>query len=237
MTQAVKRLLRQDSLTGLQIGRILFLNICEMTEGREQLYSSEEFIELLQKLSQDEFEIDNYIFYQRLATYAVNEINELMVRASLSLKGLKYIYSQFEIYKYTKKLDAEEIQDTIFDIRLNLKYINSYALFFDAVRKMLKDRRLKSKYRIIKQSKPVIEQAKKYDEFLLNTFSESERQKLKLYCIGEIPRVYTEHEPRKETIDAIIAFLKDNFNPKTSNMDNITTASIAMYLNSRFPRD
>lgn len=238
--KAVKRLLRQDNLKGLQIGRILFLNVCEMTEGREQLYSSEEFIGLLNKLSSKEVEIDSYVFYQRLSTYAVNEINELMVRDSLSLKGFKYIYSQFNLYKVTKKdevLDTEEIQKTIFDIRLNLKYINSYALFFDAVRKMLKDRRLKSKYRIIRQSKPVIEESKKYDEYLLKTFSENERKRLNLYCIGEIPRVYTEHEPRKETIDAIISFLKNVFDPKTSSMDNMTTSSVAMYINSHFPRD
>ena len=79
---AVKRLLRKENLTGAQIGRILFLNIHEMIEGHKQLYTYEEYAELVRKLD-DENEFKNFVFYQRLTTYAVNEINELMIRNEL----------------------------------------------------------------------------------------------------------------------------------------------------------
>lgn len=239
--KSIKRLLKQKTVTGAQIGRLLFLNICEMTENKEQLYTAEEYIELIKKLnSKDEKEVNSFLFYLRLSTYAVNEINELMVRDSLSLKGLKYIYSQFTLYKLTKNdeiLNTEEIQNTIFDIRLNLKYINSYALFFDAVRKMLRDSRIKSQYRIIKSSREVLEQAKKYDDYILRNFTEKERKDNHLNFIGEIPRIYTEHSASKKTINEIIAYLKSILYPPVGTMDNVTTASIALYLNKRFPRD
>ena len=45
--KAVKRLLRQKKpLTGTQVGRILFLNVCELTEGKEQLYNYKEYLEM-----------------------------------------------------------------------------------------------------------------------------------------------------------------------------------------------
>ena len=38
--KAVKRLLRQKKpLTGTQVGRIVFLNVCEMAEGNKEIYN------------------------------------------------------------------------------------------------------------------------------------------------------------------------------------------------------
>jgi hypothetical protein len=235
---AVKRLLRLDKITGKQIGRILFLNVCEMVEGRKQLYSAKEYSALLEKIADSsDKEIFDFLFYQKLATYATNELNEIIIRDDLSLKGLKYNYTSFKLYKLGQKINIDEIQNTVFDVRLNLQYINSYALFYDAVKKMLGDRRLKPEYRIPTQSRNVINQAKKYDDYLTKEFTESELKKLKLNFIGEIPRIYTEHPASKKTIDEIIKFLKNQYDPKISNGDSITTSITATYLNRMFPRD
>lgn len=258
--KAVKRLLRQKKpLTGTQVGRILFLNVCELTEGKEQLYNYKEYLEmtnLLYKSGSDK-EIRDFILYQRLTTYAVNAINELIVRDKLSLKGFEYIYSQLDLYKIKSTINSKLIIDTINDVRVNLQYINSYALFFDAMKKLLKDRRLISEYRITTRSKEVIKQAKKFDNFIMNTSvdeyidfhpdnphsydarmtREKKCHELGLYPIGEIPRVYTEHQARKETIKALADYLLKWFDPDLASMDNLTTATITKYINQRFPRD
>ena len=232
---AVKRLLRKENLTGAQIGRILFLNIHEMIEGHKQLYTYEEYAELVRKLD-DENEFKNFVFYQRLTTYAVNEINELMIRNELSLKGLKYIYSELRLHKLDEKhkLDYLEIKSTINDIRLNLKYINSYALFYDAVKKLLKDRRLKSEYRITKQAHKVIKETAKFNEYIDN-LGKKEAKELKLYSIGKISEVYIEYKPRPEVINKIINYLRVVFDPST-NIGNVTVSNVAKYLNQEFSK-
>lgn len=234
---SVKRLLRLKRITGAQIGRILFLNVCEMLEGRQQLYTYTEYSDLIKKLDTED-EIKDFIFYQRLTTYAVNEVNELMIRNSLSLKGLKYIHSEIRLCKLdpTHELDHREINSTINDIRLNLQYINSYALFYDAVKKLLRDPRLKSKYRITNQARQVIKEAEKYDKYLFKHFNKIELEKLKLFPIGETPRIYIDHKPRPITITKIIDYLKVVFDPSV-NIGNVTTSNVAKYLNNNFPRD
>ena len=235
---AVKRLLNQKEITGLQIGRILFLNICEMIEGRKQLYTYKEYIDLLSLLAEkdDDDEIKNFIFYQRLTTYAVNELNEMIIRNKLSLKGFKYLYSEFNLYKINNmhQLDYNEISNTINDIRLNLQYINSYALFYDAMKKMLKDPRLKTKYRISHQARQVINEAKKYDDFIK---SQDQIKKSKSILIGEKPRIYTEHVATKQTTDEIITYLKNTFDPTLNDGDNITTSDVAKYIINHYPRN
>lgn len=237
--KAVKRLLRQKKpLTGTQVGRIVFLNVCEMAEGNKQIYNFDEYERLTSKLYvQNEKEYMTFIFYQRLSTYAVNELNEIMIRNNLSLKGMKYIYSQFELLKLNKKIDTEEIQKTVMDYRLNLQYINSYALFFDAMKAMLKDRRLKKEYRIPPLSRKVMISAKNYDEYLSKTYTDEEMQKLGLYYIGEIPRVYTEHSATQKTITSLVEYLQRLFDPKIGSMDGLSTSNIAVDINQRFPRD
>ena len=237
--KAVKRLLRQKKpLTGTQVGRIIFLNVCEMAEGNKQIYNFDEYDRLVNKLFiQNEEEYKTYIFYQRLSTYAVNELNEIMIRNNLSLKGMKYIYSQFELLKLNQKIDIEEIQKTVADYRLNLQYINSYALFFDAMKAMLKDRRLKKEYRIPPLSRKVMISAKNYDEYLSKTYTDEEMKKLGLYYIGEIPRVYTEHSATQKTITSLVEYLQRLFDPNIGNMDELSTSNIAVDINQRFPRD
>lgn len=237
--KAIKRLLRQKKpLTGSQVGRIIFLNVCEMAEGNKQIYTFEEYDHLVNKLFiQNEEEYKTYIFYQRLSTYAVNELNEIMIRNNLSLKGMKYIYSQFELLKLNKKIDTKEIQKTVMDYRLNLQYINSYALFFDAMKAMLKDRRLKKEYRIPPLSRKVMISAKNYDEYLSKTYTDEEMKKLGLYYIGEIPRVYTEHSATQKTITSLVEYLQRLFNPNIGNMDELSTSNIAVDINQRFPRN
>lgn len=237
--KAVKRLLRQKKpLTGTQVGRIIFLNVCEMAEGNKQIYNFDEYDRLVNKLFiQNEEEYKTYIFYQRLSTYAVNELNEIMIRNNLSLKGMKYIYSQFELLKLNQKIDIEEIQKTVADYRLNLQYINSYALFFDAMKAMLKDRRLKKEYRIPPLSRKIMISAKNYDEYLSKTYTDEEMKKLGLYYIGEIPRVYTEHSATQKTITSLVEYLQRLFDPNIGNMDELSTSNIAVDINQRFPRD
>ncbi len=235
--KAVKRLLRLDKVTGKQVGKILFLNVCEMVEGREQLYSTEEYIDLVDKINnKSEKDVYEFLFYQKLVTYATNELNDILIRNDLSLKGLKYNYAQFDLYKLGKEINTEEIQNTVFNVRLNLRYINSYALFYDAVKKMLGDRRLKYEYRVPTKSREVMNQAKKYDNYLSSEFTNDELKKLDLHFIGEIPRVYTEHPASKETIDKVVEYLKKQYNPKYGS-DSITTSITATYLNKMFPRD
>lgn len=235
---AVRKLLNQKEITGLQIGRILFLNICEMIEGKKQLYTYEEYIDLISLLAKknDDDEIRNFIFYQRLTTYAVNELNEMIIRNKLSLKGFKYLYSELSLYEINNmhQLDYSEINSTINDIRLNLQYINSYALFYDAMKKMLKDPKLKTKYRISHQAEQVINEAKKYDEFIKK---QDKIKELKLIPIGEEPRIYTEHIATEETVNDIIKYLKNTFDPTLSSGDNITTSDVAKYINNHYPRN
>ncbi len=68
-------------------------------------------------------------------------------------------------------------------------------------------------------------------------FTDEEMQKLGLYYIGEIPRVYTEHSATQKTITSLVEYLQRLFDPKIGSMDGLSTSNIAVDINQRFPRD
>ena len=113
-----------------------------MTLGHKQLYSHDEYIKMQYKLERTKKEIGDFITYQRLVNYAVNFLNDIQTYEALALKGFKYIDVQMELIKDnpgSKLIDPDEIMNSIRDIRNALQYINSYALFFDAMKDLLKN--------------------------------------------------------------------------------------------------
>ena len=238
--KAVKRLLKRDQLSALQVGRILYLNVCEMTFGRKQLYSSDEYIKMQYKLERTKKEIGDFITYQRLVNYAVNFLNDIQTYEALALKGFKYIDVQMELIKNnpgSKLIDPDEIMSSIRDIRNTLQYINSYALFFDAMKDLLKnDRRLKESYRVPPAAQEIIDKAKEFDTYIEKSFTAEVREKYELTCIGEIPRVYTEHKARGATVISLKGYLWDRFFYNHS-VDDLATEATSIYINSHYPRD
>ena len=137
----------------------------------------------------------------------------------------------------SKLIAPDGIMDSILDIRGALQYIHSYALFFDAVRSILKhDRRITPAYRLLPESRRVMKEAKKYDEYIEKNFTAEDRSKYKLNYIGEIPRVYIEHKPKPKTIKKIIDYLMFEFDYHKS-IDRVTRAEVTLYINNHFPRD
>ena len=238
--KAVKRLLKQDQLSALQVGRILYLNVCEMTFGRKQLYSHDEYIKMQYKLERTKKEIGDFITYQRLVNYAVNFLNDIQTYEALALKGFKYIDVQMELIKNnpgSKLIDPDEIMSSIRDIRNTLQYINSYALFFDAMKDLLKnDRRLKESYRVPPAAQEIIDKAKEFDTYIEKSFTAEVRKKYELNFIGEIPRVYTEHKARAATVISLKGYLWDRFF-YTQPIDDLATEATSIYINSHYPRD
>lgn len=237
---AVKRLLKKEQLTPLQIGRIIFLNVCEMTVGHKQLYSYDEYVKMQYKLERKKEAWGKFITYQRLTNYAVNALNNLRVRERLSFRGFEYINLQMKLIKEnpnSKLIDPEQIMDAIEDIRQTLQYINSYALFYDAMRSILKnDRRLKESYRIEPSARSVLSRAKEYDEYIEKNFTEDVRKKYELNFIGEIPRVYTEHKARAVTVKRLKDYLWNRYF-YTKPTDDLATEATSIYINSHYPRD
>lgn len=238
---AVKRLLKQSTITGLQIGRILFLNICEMIEGKKQLYTYDEYLDMISLLSSshDLDSINDFIFFQRLTTYAVNELNEMIIRNKLSLKGLKYINSELQLFKLNNKhnLDYNEIYNTIDDIKTNIQYINSYGLFFDAMKLLLKDNRLKEDYRISRQSQKVLQAVdihnRNIDRWINPLKKKTKPKDIEKFIIHE---AYTDINdmPSTQPITELSSYLKNTFDPQKNSIDNITTSDIAKYINFHF---
>lgn len=237
---AVKRLLKQKRLTPVQIGRLEFLNLCEMTLGHKQLYSNEQYVQMQYKLERKEEVFGKFITIQRLLNYAVNALNNLQVREDLSLTGFQYIHLQMHLIKENiddELINPEQIMIAIQDIRRTLQYINSYALFYDAMRLILKnDRRLKSSYRITPKARTILNEAKKFDEYISKNFTADIRKKFNLYYIGEIPRVYTEHKAKAGTIKKLKDFLLSRY-VYTEPVDSLPTEATSIYINSHFPRD
>lgn len=237
---AVKRLLKQKRLTPVQIGRLEFLNLCEMTLGHKQLYSNEQYVQMQYKLERKEEVFGKFITIQRLLNYAVNALNNLQVREDLSLTGFQYIHLQMHLIKENiddELINPDQIMIAIQDIRRTLQYINSYALFYDAMRLILKnDRRLKSSYRITPKARTILNEAKKFDEYISKNFTADIRKKFNLYYIGEIPRVYTEHKAKAGTIKKLKDFLLSRY-VYTEPVDSLPTEATSIYINSHFPRD
>lgn len=237
---AAKRLLKQKRLTPVQIGRLEFLNLCEMTLGHKQLYSNEQYVQMQYKLERKEEVFGKFITIQRLLNYAVNALNNLQVREDLSLTGFQYLYLQMDLIKEnpnSELIHPNQIIISIQDIRRTLRYINSYALFFDAMRLILKnDRRLKSSYRITPKARTILNEAKKFDEYISKNFTADIRKKFNLYYIGEIPRVYTEHKAKAGTIKKLKDFLLSRY-VYTEPVDSLPTEATSIYINSHFPRD
>lgn len=237
---AAKRLLKQKRLTPVQIGRLEFLNLCEMTLGHKQLYSNEQYVQMQYKLERKEEVFGKFITIQRLLNYAVNALNNLQVREDLSLTGFQYLYLQMDLIKEnpnSELIHPDQIIISIQDIRRTLRYINSYALFYDAMRSILEnDRRLKEAYRITPKAREVLNAAKDYDEYIKENFTQDVRKKYKLFYIGEIPRVYTEHKARVGTIKKLKKYLLDSF-VYTEPVDSLPTEATSIYINSHFPRD
>lgn len=248
--KAVKRLLRLKELSPLQAGRILFLNNCYIIEGEKQLFGVDEYQALLKRMITDDEKSKEFMFYQRLATFGINELNLIKVKNGLALTSFDLISAQLEILKnHPERYNPETTTDAIQNIRAAIREIHSYALYYDAAKKIFKDRRLKDEYRTTSQSKRVIQKAKQFDEFLessdVDKYLHIDNAKMKrrekchvlgLYQIGQIPRVYIEHKAKPQTIQSIIDYLKVTLDPRYS-VDNITTAMIPAFIESHFPRD
>lgn len=255
--KAVKRLLRLKELSPLQAGRILFLNNCYIIEGEKQLFGVDEYQALLKRMITDDEKSKEFMFYQRLATFGINELNLIKVKNGLALTSFDLISAQLEILKnHPERYNPETTTDAIQNIRATIREIHSYALYYDAAKKIFKDRRLKDEYRTTSQSKRVIQKAKQFDEFLessdvdkylhidtasLDSYNAKMKRREKchvlgLYQIGQIPRVYIEHKAKPQTIQSIIDYLKVTLDPRYS-ADNITTAMIPAFIESHFPRD
>ena len=237
---SVKRLLSQKkNLSALQVGRISFLNVCRMSNGEKQLYTINEYTEMIKKLRKTPENIGNFIFYQRLASFALNVSNDMKVRNILALNNFKYLKLQLELIKKSPDsdlIDKEQIMDSIIEIREVLQSINTCALIYDAIRSILKnDRRLTATYRIAPQAHEVMKEAKNYDKYL-ESLKEDTFKKYNLNYIGEIPRVYTEHKARPQTIEGVKEYLIQTFDYKIP-INSVTTGEITLYISSHFPRD
>lgn len=237
---SVKRLLSQKKdLSALQVGRIVFLNICRIANDEKQLYTIDEYVKMLKKLQQTKENFGNFIFYQRLASFALNVSNDMKARNVLALNNFKYLKLQLELIKKSPDndlIDKEQIMDSILEIREVLQSINTCALIYDAIRSLLKnDRRLTATYRITPQAREVMKEAKDYDKHL-ESLKEDTLKKYNLNYIGEIPRVYTEHKARPQTIEGVKEYLVQKFDYRRA-IDNVTTGQITLYISSHFPRD
>lgn len=231
---AVKRLLHQKQLSPLQVGRILFLDACRMFEGDKQIFTNEEYIHMVNKIKPQESTIGEYITYQRLTTYAVNSQNYLKARNESSLMGLQYIQLQARLIEEEPEstlIDSDQILTAIENIKTTLSFITVYALFFDAMRSILKnDRRIKSSYRITGQANEVIIGVKKYNEFIKKNITRNIREKYNLYPIDVISKTYN---TPKIIIKELSEYLMDKFN-YTNFLDNVVTMETTLYIKSYF---
>ena len=155
-------------------------------------------------------------------------------------KRMSVCLKQMELIKENPSsnlIDPDGIIESIFDIRRALQYINSYALFFDAMKDLLKnDRRLKESYRVPPAAQEIIDKAKELDTYIEKSFTAEVREKYELNFIGEIPRVYTEHKARAATVISLKDYLWDRFFYNHS-VDDLATEATSIYINSHYPRD
>lgn len=229
----VKGLLQKKQLTSLQVGRIIFLNACLMFEGHKQLFTNEEYSQMVAKIKPEEDEIGKFVTYQRLTTYAINAQNYLKARSESSLIGLQYIQLQARLIRdhhQSSLIDSDQISYIIEEVKGTLKFIDAYAIFHDAMRVILKnDRRIKPSYRITSQAQKVINEVKIYNGYILKLFSKDVRKKYNLQIIDEISKNYSEKTKAKELSDYLI----DKFS-YTNFVDNIVTMETTLYISSYF---
>ena len=101
---AVRKLLNQKEITGLQIGRILFLNICEMIEGKKQLYTYEEYIDL----------ICNSPKYSLLVEFDdINKANKDWIYSHIDKNKYKTYITEEQIVNDLKKIFGDELNINI----------------------------------------------------------------------------------------------------------------------------
>lgn len=103
----MKRLLKQHRVSALQVGRIMFLNNCILSENsnNEQLFTVEEMDQLLhnfyQHCSKEEYE--EFKLYQHLVTFSLNVLNLLLAKNAAANQSVAFLISQAYASKYLIK--------------------------------------------------------------------------------------------------------------------------------------
>lgn len=135
---AIKRLLKSDKLTPLQVGRILFLNNCTLIEDHEQLFTKEESKQLLNKFyaNATEAERQQFIMYYRVTVYSLNELNILLNQTNTAIQAIYNMlqYAQLSKCKLNEYL-LERIKFTSykdFKKKVNELSFDEYKKFVDA---------------------------------------------------------------------------------------------------------
>lgn len=230
----IKRLLQKKQLSPLQVGRIIFLDSCKMFSGQKQIFTSDEYLQMISKINPKDDEIGEFITFQRLTTYAINAQNYLKVRNESSLIGLQYLKMQMDLIKKNPKsklIDPDQILFIIGNIKSTLSFIESYAIFYDAMRLILKnDRRLKPSYRITGQAPEVLKAVKEYNKFIVKEFSNAMREKYNLYTIDNIPKIDSTEQTKVKKLGK---YLMDKYS-YTNFVDNVVTNETTLYIASYF---
>lgn len=96
---AIKRLLKSDKLTPLQVGRIFFLNNCTLAEDKEQRFTTEESQQLLNKFyaNATEAERQQFIMYYRVTVYSLNELNILLNKTNTAFEAIGNIIKTVQL--------------------------------------------------------------------------------------------------------------------------------------------
>lgn len=114
---AMKRLLRQKRVSALQIGRIMFLNNCILSENsnNEQLFTVEEMDQLLHNFYQycSEEEYKEFKLYQHLVTFSLNVLNLLLAKNAAANQSAAFLISQAKAARYLMKDYAVKFENKV----------------------------------------------------------------------------------------------------------------------------
>jgi len=113
----MKRLLRQKRVSALQIGRIMFLNNCILSENsnNEQLFTVEEMDQLLHNFYQycSEEEYKEFKLYQHLVTFSLNVLNLLLAKNATANQSAAFLISQAKAARYLMKDYAVKFENKV----------------------------------------------------------------------------------------------------------------------------
>ena len=153
---AIKRLLKSDKLTPLQVGRILFLNNCTLLEDQEQLFTTEESKQLLNKFyaNATEAERQQFIMYYRVTVYSLNELNILLNKTNTAVEAiynmLKYVQlSECKLKEYLlERIEFTSYKD--FKEKVSKLSFDEYKKYVDAAFKDQSHTEINNSYNFVK---------------------------------------------------------------------------------------
>lgn len=232
-TDSVKNLLRENkSLSALQVGRIMFLNNCMLMDNGHRLYTSEQNREMLKKLKKTSKDTEDMIFYQRLVTYSINELNIIIMYDRLAERSIDFIKSQVKLARQGCKVDINKYYEATHDVRKATEFIASYAVFYDAMKIILKDRRLTDRFRIAPLSQRILNEAKELDRKILQDKKE-QKEPFKMYLIGTRGYEMVIEHAEDKRINNLVTYLKNKFNAKRQ-INALDTEAVASDIRSGF---